>query len=111
MKHLLNTLYFSPTRDAMGRPASKYEGVIVAFTVRRDNGTEFEVREDKVPNSKPLSINAFKDLKAGDKVQLLTSAELYVVTQKFPDHGDVWLKHLETGANKAVKYTDLRLAL
>lgn len=110
---LIGTLYFSPDKDSQGRPISRYEGVISGFIVRRDDGSEFEVRSEKpLPYSKvALRREQLDDLKAGDEVQSMIDNTRYTVLRVFPTYGDIWVKENATGKTSAKKYTDLRRAL
>lgn len=106
---LLNTLYFVPDRDKNGKPCSRYEGVVVAFVVRRDNGTEFEVRSNaEIPFSKkPLTKEEFEALESGSRVQSLANGVSFTVQKVFPGYGDVWVTD-EGNNHHAFKYTELR---
>lgn len=113
LKQFIGTLYFSPTKDKNDRPISKYEGVVSAFIVRRDDGSEFEVRsESPLPySSQPLKRKDLDTLEVGSEVQSIRDNTRYTVLRVFPTYGDVWVKSKVDGSTHALKYIDLKRAL
>ena len=106
MKEFLNTLYFSSAQDSEGAAVSKYEGVVVGFVVKRDDGTEYTIREEKplVRSGRKLTLKDLEKLPTGSKLKL-KGLEPCTVLKVYPKNADVWVQ-LPT-ANKVVKYWDL----
>src|SRR5258706_10643605 len=110
MKQFIGTMYFEPDRDERSKPISRYCGVITGFIVRKDDGAEYEVRDERVAptNARPLTHSDLQTLKEGDKVARIKGGAHYTVVKVFPVYGDVWIRHSETDLNTAVKFTELR---
>lgn len=109
-KDLLGSLYFSAERDEQNRPVSKYEGVVKALVIRRDDGSEFTVESAKLLPISKLSLKKddLKTLAQGTQLQCISTGASYYVVKVFPTYGDVWLRDNETGKIVEKKYTDLR---
>lgn len=112
MNDLLGMMYFTPDLDEKtGKPTSRYEGIIVGFTVQRDNGEEFEVRRDRTIHSRanrPLTLADMKNLTEGQPIMLAKSpAVAYTITKVIENLGDVWIQD-ESGKVTAVKYHELK---
>lgn len=112
MKEFLGTLYFTPTVDEEGKLRSEYQGKVVAFTVQRDNGSEFEVRKEfvvKAGTGVPLKKGDLPSLKIGEKVAYLNDlVAMHIVQRVFPDHGDIWIRNVNTERQTVVKYHELK---
>lgn len=112
MKELLGTLYFTPVKDEdTGKLASRYEGVVVAFIVRRDDGVEFEVRQDIEQTAGAGHVLKWDDLpllKVGQPIIYSKQpAAKYHIVRVYPTFGDVWIAD-DAGVKKAVKWTELK---
>ena len=106
---LIGTMHFDPVRDESGKPVSTYRGVIAGLIIRRDDGSEYEVRSTKVlPNNYfPLSKRDLYELKPGNRVSCLIDEAKYEVVRAFPQVGDVQVRD-NTGCEQTKKYFDLR---
>lgn len=109
-QYAIGELYFTPGRNERNQPVTNYEGVVAGFIIKRDDGSEFEVRATKsLPYSKlPLTKRDLETLKAGEELQDVASNTKYVVTRVYGIYGDVWVKNIETGKTEAKKFTTLR---
>lgn len=111
MKNMLGVLDFVPGKDDFGKPISVYRGTIVGYIVRRDDGSEFEVRQEGEfdKSNSGLVWNDIKTLKEGEPIVLIKEPlAQWVIAKVFPTHGDVWIMNETTKRQKAVKYYELR---
>lgn len=113
MKQFLNTMYFDAVNDPeTGKAVSRYQGTVVAFTIRRDDGTEFEVRDQESTAygiNRPLKKGDLDKLTTGTLVALNSNAsKVLEVLKVFPQYGDVWVRDREADQNKVVKFHQLR---
>lgn len=113
LKSLIGTLYFSPDRNEQNMPVSKYEGMVVGFIVKKDDGGEFEVRSDKkLPfRGEALKRSDLDKLAIGDQVISMKDTTLFTVVKVFAAYGDVLVKENKPGAKvMSKKAHDLRKA-
>lgn len=111
-KRGIGELYYTSARDEHDRAMTRFEGTVVGFIIRRDDGSEFEVRSEKpVPFAKvALTYDEMKELKAGDTVQSLKDNVKYAVVRVYDIYGDIWCKPVDGSPLVVKKYTDLRRA-
>ena len=108
MSNLLGTLHFSTVVGVDGRPGSKYEGVVVGLIIRRDDGSEVVVKEERpARGAKPIPQQDLKTLTMGTQVQSIITQAKFTVVQVYPDAGDVWVRD-DNGKDTVLKYTQLR---
>lgn len=111
LKQLIGTMYFSPDRNEHNQPVSKYEGMVVGFIVKKDDGGEFEVRSEKrLPfRGEALKKSDLDKLVIGDQVMSIKDTTLYTVVKVFAAYGDVLVKENKSGAKvHSRKCHDLR---
>lgn len=111
VKDILGILWFEPEQKQDGSVESKYIGVVTGIVVRKDDGSEVEVRAEKTyaRSTRGLTFNDMVHLREGEPIIFIKEPmQAWVVAKVFKQSGEVWILNEQTRRQRAVKYYELR---